>query len=254
MENNQLVKQSFDLAAPEQAIHVASVLQKFVQEQRLTVDIQSRPYVLVEGWQFAGAQFGLYPILVDIKNESTYEDVTFRWSDRKNNPKEKSTQRYKYRANVEIKRFLDDKVVSRGEMVCTNEESGKHEFAEYAIQSMAQTRAEGKAWRMLLGWVMKAAGFETMPFEEMDEDRKEFLENCPTPEEKKELIKLAYTAKLDEDKRVEAFATIAGCTTYELFKRIEDRLRSLQPSIDEIVNPSQNDIKKHVGKVAKQPA
>ena len=33
---------------------------------------------------------------------------------------------------------------------------------------MAQTRAEGKAYRLLLGWLMKAAGFEATPAEEMD--------------------------------------------------------------------------------------
>ena len=247
--STEIQKQSFDLAAPKEAIHVAGVLQKFVNEQNLTVRIQDRTYALVEAWQFAGAQLGLYPIMVDIKNESSYEDVIFKWVDRKNNPKEKTTKKFKYRASVEIRKYSDDKVVSRGEMVCTNEEYGKHEFPEYAVQSMAQTRAEGKAWRMLLGWVMKAAGFETMPAEEMDEQRKEFLENCPTPAEKKELIKLAYSAKLDDDKRIEALATISGCTTYELFQRIEFRLRELQPSIDEIVNPSQSDINAHLKKL-----
>ena len=33
---------------------------------------------------------------------------------------------------------------------------------------MAQTRAEGKAFRMILAWLMKAAGFEATPAEEMD--------------------------------------------------------------------------------------
>ena len=32
---------------------------------------------------------------------------------------------------------------------------------------MAQTRAIGKAYRNLLGWVMKLAGYETTPSEEM---------------------------------------------------------------------------------------
>lgn len=249
--SNELVKTAFDLSAPEQALHVAGVLQKFVQEQQLTVRIQDRPYALVEAWQFAGAQLGLYPIMTEVKNESTYEAKTFKWSDRKNNPKEKNTFHYKYRAFVEIRRFSDDKIVSRGEMICTNEEFGKYEFAEYAIQSMAQTRAEGKAWRMLLGWIMKAAGFETMPFEEMDKEREEFLQNCPTPEEKKILINLIYSSTLIEEKKIEAFATVAGCTTYELFQRIENRLRDLQPSIHEIANPSQKDINDHLKKFVK---
>lgn len=243
-----------DLASPRYAFHVANELKKFVTEQKLTVEIQGRPYALVEAWQFTGAQFGLYPILTEIKNESTYKEVTFTWKDRYNNPKTKNTYHYKYRATVEVRRYSDDKVVSKAEIVCSNEEYGKHDFAEYAIQSMAQTRAEGKAWRMLLGWVMKAAGFEATPYEEMDEELQNYLANCPTPEEKKELVRLAFKARYDidasanEDKKQEALATIAGCTDYNLFNRIEARLKMLQPSIHEVANPLQRDINEHLKK------
>lgn len=240
-----------DISSPAYAFHVANELKKFVTEQQLTVMIQDRQYALVEAWQFTGAQFGLYPILVGIKNESTYEEVTFTWKDKRNNPREKKTKQYKYRARVEIRRYSDDKVVSRAEIVCTNEEFGKHEFAEYAIQSMAQTRAEGKAWRMLLGWVMKAAGFEATPYEEMDDELQAFLDNCPTPEEKKAIISLAYKANMPEDKRVEYMALIAGCTDYNLFNRIEARLKDLQPSIHETANPSQTQINEHLKKSVK---
>ena len=33
---------------------------------------------------------------------------------------------------------------------------------------MAQTRAVGKAYRMKIGWLLKVAGYETTPAEEMD--------------------------------------------------------------------------------------
>lgn len=36
--------------------------------------------------------------------------------------------------------------------------------------SHAQTRAEGKAFRLLLGWLMQSAGFAPTPAEEMDEE------------------------------------------------------------------------------------
>lgn len=241
-----------DLSSPRYAFHVANELKKFVTEQQLTVNIQDRPYALVEAWQFTGAQFGLYPILTEIKNESTYQPVTFEWKDKRNNPRKKDTFHYKYRAAVEIRKLADDKCISKGEIVCTNEEYGKHEFAEYAIMSMAQTRAEGKAWRMLLGWVMKAAGFEATPYEEMSDELQAFLDNCPTPEEKKAIIKLAYTAKMPEDKRVEYFAMIAGCTDYNLFNKMEARLKELQPSIHETVNPSQEQINEHLKRTGVQ--
>lgn len=252
MSNEVTIIPALDLSIPANALKVANELKKFATDQKLTIDIQGRNYPLVEAWQFAGSQFGLYPILVDIKNESSYESRHYKWSDRKNNPREKQSQHFKYRAKVEIRRYSDDKIFSLGEMICTNDERSKHEFDEYAVMSMAQTRAEGKAWRMLLAWVMKAAGFEQTPAEEM-EDHKEFFENCPTPQEKTMLINLAYSAKLTEDKRDEALATISGCTNYDLFKRIEDRLRDIQPSISEIQNPSQGDIKTEVKKKVSHP-
>lgn len=238
-----------DLASPRYAFHVANELKKFVTEQKLTVDIQKRQYALVEAWQFTGAQFGLYPILTDIKNESTYNPITFTWVDSYKNQKTKDTFHYKYRATVEIRKLADDKVLSKAEIVCTNEEYGKHEFAEYAIMSMAQTRAEGKAWRMLLGWVMKAAGFEATPFEEMDEEKKDFFDNCPSPEEKQSLTKLVYSAKIGEQQKEELLATIHGCTTYELFNYLEARLKNVQPSIHETQNPSQTQINEHLKKL-----
>lgn len=249
---NEIIKSGLDLSSAKNALEVAKELQRFVNEQKLTVDIQGRNYPLVEAWQFAGSQFGLYPILISCVNESSYEPRTYQWTDRRNNPKEKKTQHFKYRANVEIRRYSDDSIFSRGSMVCTNDEFGKHEFAEYAIESMAQTRAEGKAWRMLLAWVMKAAGFEQTPAEEMEE-AKEVFENCPGPNEKKMLIGLVYTAKMSDEKRIEALATISGCTDYDLFARIEARLRELQPSIQEVVNPNQQDIKQAVRQAVKMP-
>lgn len=243
-----------DLSSPKYAFHVANELKRFVKEQGLTVDIQQKPYALVEAWQFCGAQFGFYPIMTEIVNESTYQPVTFEWVDKFKNKKKKDTYHYKYRATVECRRYSDDKVVSRGVMVCCNDEHGKHEFAEYAIMSMTQTRAEGKAWRLLLGWVMKAAGFEATPFEEMDDERKEFFDNCPTPDEKDGLMKLAYSAVYHQDnttnneKKLEAIAMIHGCVDYDLFHRIENRLRDLQPSIHDTSNPSQQQIKEHLKK------
>ena len=52
--------------------------------------------------------------------------------------------------------------------ICTNKEHGKTNFDEYAVASMAQTRAVGKAFRMKIGWLLKVAGYETTPAEEMD--------------------------------------------------------------------------------------
>lgn len=148
--SNELVKQSFDLAAPSQALQVAEILQKFVKEKNLTVNIKGKQYPLVEAWCFAGSQLGLYPILTKVQRLA------------------RPDAEIAYEAFVEIRKIGDDKVMSLGYAVCSNKEASKRSFDEYAICSMAQTRAEGKAFRMLLSWIMKAAGFEATPAEEMD--------------------------------------------------------------------------------------
>jgi hypothetical protein len=38
---------------------------------------------------------------------------------------------------------------------------------DYALRSMAQTRAVAKALRLCLGWIMSLAGYEATPAEEM---------------------------------------------------------------------------------------
>jgi hypothetical protein len=147
--STELVVQPFDLSKPEQSIKVAEILQKFVKEKKLTSNIKGKDYPQVEAWQFAGSQLGLYPIVTEVQNISTDKEI-------------------KYAAWVDIRRINDDRVMSRGFAICSNLETTKRAFDEYAICSMAQTRAEGKAFRMLLSWLMKAAGFEATPAEEMD--------------------------------------------------------------------------------------
>jgi hypothetical protein len=74
----------------------------------------------------------------------------------------------KYMAKCEVRNITSGQLVATGVALCSNFERSKKGFDEYAILSMAQTRAIGKAYRNLLAWLMKAAGFEATPAEEMD--------------------------------------------------------------------------------------
>ena len=139
----------YDLSKPAQTLQLAAELQRFVKEQKLTVNIKGKSYPLVESWQFAGSQLGLIPIIQSVQNISNDSEV-------------------KYSATVEVIRIADGSVVSRGFAICSNKEGNKRTWDEYAICSMAQTRATGKAFRNILSWLMKAAGFEATPAEEMD--------------------------------------------------------------------------------------
>ena len=66
--SNDLI--TYDLAKPAQSLQLAAELKRFVKEQKLTVNIKGKEYPLVESWQWAGAQLGLYPQLNYISNHS----------------------------------------------------------------------------------------------------------------------------------------------------------------------------------------
>jgi len=229
--SNELIglPKSFDLAAPSQALQVAEILQKFVKEKNLTANIKGKQYPLVEAWCFAGSQLGLYPLLIEVKDISNGNEL-------------------KYWAIVEVRRISDDKTMSRGIAVCSNKEASKRSFDEYAICSMAQTRAEGKAFRMLLSWIMKAAGFEATPAEEMDFSKmpEPDLSDVPDEGERQLLRNLAYSSDLNSEEMEAAMTAIDLCTNFKTYEKIQHRLESRQKSIDEIPNPSQMDINRHL--------
>jgi hypothetical protein len=223
---------TFDLARPQQAMEVAETLQRFVKEKKLTSNIKGKDYPQVEAWQFAGSQLGLYPFLLDVNDLSNEKEI-------------------KFSAWVEIRRLSDHAIMSRGYAICSNKEGSKRSFDEYAICSMAQTRAQGKAFRMLLSWLMKAAGFEATPAEEMDFSKtpEPDFSDVPDESERKILRGLVYSSDLTDGERDAAFEAIDRCNDYKTFQKIETRLVDRQPNIDTIPNPSQKDINKHLRKV-----
>lgn len=144
----QLREKRYELSQPKEIVAMASVLKKHVVAQELYTRIQDKNYVHVEGWQFAGGLMGTFPRVVEIENLSGTGEV-------------------KWKAVAEIVNLKDGSVLSRGFAICSSKESKKKNFDEYAILSMAQTRAIGKAYRNVIGWVMKLAGYEATPSEEM---------------------------------------------------------------------------------------
>jgi len=223
---------SFDLAAPQQAMQVAEILQRFVKEKKLTANIKGKEYPLVEAWCYAGSQLGLYPILTKVQRLMRVD------------------AEIAYEAFVEIRKISDDKVMSLGYAVCSNKEASKRSFDEYAICSMAQTRAEGKAFRMLLSWIMKAAGFEATPAEEMDFAKQPEPDFSDVPDEgERQLLRdLVYSSDLTSEEREEAMSRIDLCGSFKAYDKIKYRLEDRQARIDTITNPNQKDINKHLKK------
>lgn len=166
----------------------AETVRKFIYDKKLWMNIQGNGYVYVEGWQLMGGLLGITPIIEKVEDLSTVQEGVIR-----------------YRAEVKLMR--GDMIVSSGVAICTNTEPGKTKFAEYAVASMAQTRAIGKAYRIYLGWIMKMAGFESTPLEEMETGGKD--SDTTDPRDIDEALKKIEAAK-DVDELTEIVTSLSA--------------------------------------------
>ena len=124
------------------ATEVATTLTEVIQTQGLAVNIQGNNYVTAEGWNCLGTMLG------------TYAQTEFV---------EKIEKPKGYKARVSIKQ--GDNVLATAEAIAT---FGGFQKTPQAVYSMAQTRAMGKAYRMCFSWIIKLAGFQPTPAEEME--------------------------------------------------------------------------------------
>ncbi len=149
--------ESYDIAKSDETLDLAKDLAKFIKENKLSTQVQGKEFVNVEGWQYAGSRLGIVPIVEHVINVSSEQEI-------------------KYQAKVTLFDMRSQHTVGAGFAICSNKESGKKFYQEFAIASMAQTRAIGKAYRNILAWIIRAAGYEPTPAEEM-----EYTGNVPAP-------------------------------------------------------------------------
>lgn len=140
---------SYSLDQATSLLEMADELKKFITERQLTTTIQGKQYVNVEGWQYLGGCLGVMPLVENVEDLSTDSQI-------------------KYRCSVALKRLDTGEVIGRGVALCTNSEAKRRNSDEYVIMSMAETRAIGKAFRNTFAWVIRAAGYEPTPAEEME--------------------------------------------------------------------------------------
>ncbi|GAB2778803.1 hypothetical protein HNQ93_001594 [Hymenobacter luteus] len=141
--------ESFDISRSDETLHLATDLAKFIKDNKLSTTVQGKEFVNVEGWQYAGSRLGIVPIVDHVINVSTEQEI-------------------KYQAKVTLFDMKSGHTVGAGFAICSNKEQGKKFYQEFAIMSMAQTRAIGKAYRNILAWIIRAAGYEPTPAEEME--------------------------------------------------------------------------------------
>lgn len=228
--NLELEEMKFDLARPQSMIELAKVLQKHIKANNLTTRIKDKDYVNVEAWQFAGTHLGLVPIIKYVKNLSTYERITLELPGKNGTKYTKIIKHYKYRATCILRDSNTGAELGRAVMICSNEEATKVSFEEHAILSMAETRATAKAFRLLLGWTMKIAGFEATPVEEMPQEPQEIQKNekqdiNPASEKQKMLLlDLINNPLIKEFEREATLAIIDTMTARKATKCIEKAL------------------------------
>lgn len=136
--------------AAQRMTDVADALCPIIEQRKLYSDIQGRKYVKVEGWQTLGSMLGVTPVTV--------------WTRRL-----EADEHQGWEARVEA-RTLDGRTIGAAEAECLRSENRWKIADDYAIRSMAQTRATSKALRSVLGFVVTLAGFEATPAEEVPAD------------------------------------------------------------------------------------
>lgn len=169
------------------ATDIANALKGLIDNQRLSTDVGGgRKHVNVEGWQALGAMLGA------LGGEALHAETlwTRRVLDENGRPqrtaytahvkryypkakggglREETTYEvngYDWEACVEV-RTASGAIVGRAEAMCSREEGTWSTRDEYAVRSMAETRAESRAYRRAAGWIVSIAGYSPTPSEEM---------------------------------------------------------------------------------------
>ena len=137
------------VAVIEKASAVASALKGVIARQGLISKISGKEYPRCEAWTLLGTMLGVFPVLC--------------WS----RPVEDG-----WEARVEAKTRNGD-TIGAAEAQCLRGEKNWANRDDFALRSMAQTRATAKCLRMPLGFVMTLAGYEATPAEEMTQETRQ---------------------------------------------------------------------------------
>lgn len=178
------------------ATKVASSLKNVIETQGLAVIIknkkgQENEYVTAEGWEVLGTMLGCTPYVEEVIELP------------KDGPK------FMYQATVSIRQ--GDAILSKASAIAERNNMQKDRPSVY---SMAQTRALGKAYRMALSWIIKMAGYEPTPAEEMPKyNEREALEARASAEMKQRKAEESIVLEKVVDVEAEEVVEPAGFET-----------------------------------------
>ena len=140
------------------ATRIADALKAVVVAKKLVANIQGKEYLTVEAWTTLGSMLGVYPFT--------------EWS-------RKLPEGKGWEARVVV-RTRDGVDIAAAEAMCTRDERSWKNRDDYALRSMAMTRAVSKALRLPLGFIAVLSGFQPLPADEVPPGGfKDNLESTP---------------------------------------------------------------------------
>ena len=132
----------------EEAQKAANALANVIALKPKKIVINGEQYLEFEDWQTVGRFYG---VTAGVEGAPEYVEVA-------------GAKGFKATAVA----LHDGQVVSRATAYCMDDEDRWAKAPTYQVASMAQTRANAKALRNVLSWVVVLAGYKTTPAEEMD--------------------------------------------------------------------------------------
>jgi hypothetical protein len=189
VQNDGLPTPTIDAASVvAKAVEVANLLAPVLREKGLIANISGKEYVMAEGWTMLAAMMGhsvgtdsTRPVEIDghagfITHAKVYD--------------------------------YDGEVVGSADGICTRGEKSWARRDDFALSGMAQTRAISRALRQRFGFVIRLAGYEPTPAEEM------VVEEATVPTisatDRQILFDAVTTAGMSKEKAQEIIREIAG--------------------------------------------
>ena len=160
VENHQALFSHDPERAYKEAQRLVSVVANRCTGPGYLVNIKGKQYPKIEWWTSVSASLGLFPRVLYSKRLDRDDEIA-------------------YEAKVEVHR--NGQIVASGEALCSSKEMRWQYADEYAIKSMAITRASGKAYRIPLSFLAVMAGLEVTPAEEMPSEHQ--VTQPPRPSE-----------------------------------------------------------------------
>jgi hypothetical protein len=175
------------------ATEVASILAPALRAQNLITRIQGKDYVLVEGWTLLAQMMGH-----TVGTERT-------------EPVEAGEDRG-FVAHAIVK-DQHGNVVGSADGYCMRSESAWSRRPAYALAAMAQTRATSRALRQRFGYVIRLAGYEATPAEEMPHQEAHAREATVTDAQRRGLVDAAAENGLSPKEAGQIINDLTGATS-----------------------------------------